>query len=237
MVARRDLILGLAAVAAAGAAYQLTPRKKVLLLEHAKMADIVPVAFGSWSAAADPNLVTPDTTGKLAALLYSELVSRVYTNEQTGHEVMMLIAYGDTQSDLLQLHRPESCYPAVGYNLKLTAPASIRLADAAVLPGRKVVAVKGDRQENIVYWARLGEFLPDSSRAQKVDRLRTAIKGYIPDGALFRFSDVCNDTDGSIDRLESFIRELVTAIPPGKRRAMLGTQLANSMSGSASAKG
>lgn len=238
MVARRDLILGLAAVAAAGAAYQLTPRKKVLLLlEHAKMADIVPVVFGPWSAAADPNLVTPDTTGKLAALLYSELVSRVYTNEQTGREVMMLIAYGDTQSDLLQLHRPESCYPAVGYELKMTAPAAIRLADAAVLPGRKVVAVKGERQENIVYWARLGEFLPDSSRAQKVDRLRTAMRGYIPDGALFRFSDVSNDADGSIERLESFIRDLVTAIPPGKRRAILGTQLANAMSGSAPAKG
>lgn len=237
MVARRDLILGGAAVVAAGLAYQLKPRKKVLLLEHAKMADIVPVTFGSWSAAADPNLVTPDTTGKLAALLYSELVSRIYTNEQTGREVMMLIAYGDTQSDLLQLHRPESCYPAVGYNLKMTAPADIPLGGPAVLPGRKVVAVKGDRQENIVYWTRLGEYLPNSSRAQKVDRLRTAMSGYIPDGALFRFSDLGADADGSVDRLENFIRELMTSIAPAKRRALVGTQLANAMAGATPAKG
>ena len=130
--------------------------KKKLLLEHAKMADIVPLTFGVWSAANNANLLTPDTTGKLAAQLYSELVSRIYANELTGHEVMMLIAYGDTQSDLLQLHRPESCYPAVGYSLKLTAPAVIPLGGAAVIPARKVVAVKGERQENIVYWTRLG---------------------------------------------------------------------------------
>ena len=237
MVARRDLILGAAAVAAAGFAYELKPRKKKLLLDHGKMAEIVPVTFGAWSAAADPNLLTPDTTGKLAAQLYSELVGRVYTNAQTGHEVMMLIAYGDTQSDLLQLHRPESCYPAVGYGLKLTAPANIPLGGTVVLPGRKVVAVKGERQENIVYWTRLGEFLPNSAGAQKLDRLRSAMTGYIPDGALFRFSDVGLDASGSISQIEGFIRELVAAIAPTKRKALLGTQLANIMAGTPPLKG
>lgn len=237
MVARRDLILGAAGFAAAGLAYQLKPRKKKLLLEHGKMADLVPIAFGSWSAAADPNLLTPDTTGKLAALLYSELVGRIYSNQETGQEVMMLIAYGDTQSDLLQLHRPESCYPAVGYALKLTAPNNIPLSDLAQIPGRKVVAVKGDRQENIVYWTRLGEYLPNSAGEQKLDRLRSAMTGYIPDGALFRFSDVSIDAETSFGRIDAFIRDLVTAIKPAQRRAVLGTKLADAMGGTTPTKG
>ena len=61
--------------------------------------------------------------------------------------------------------------------------------------------------------------------------------GYIPDGALFRFSDVSTDADGSIHQLEGFIRELVTAIAPVKRRAVLGTQLANTMAAATPAKG
>jgi EpsI family protein len=226
MVVRRDLLLGAAALAAAGLAYELKPRKHKLLLQKSKMAAVVPIKVGAWSAEAAPNLITPDTTGKLAAMLYSELVERVYTNADTGREVMMLIAYGDTQSDLLQLHRPESCYPAVGYNLALSAPTQVALGDGAALPSRKVIARKGDRQENIIYWTRLGEYLPASARDQKVDRLRAAMSGVIPDGALFRFSEVGDDAQRSFDGIDVFIRDLVMAVAPGQRQALLGTRLA-----------
>jgi EpsI family protein len=229
MVVRRDFLLGAAAVAAAAGAYGLKPRKRKLLLEKAKMAAVVPITVGAWSAEAAPNLITPDTTGKLAAMLYSELVERVYTNAETGREVMMLIAYGDTQSDLLQLHRPESCYPAVGYSLALSAPTQVLLGEGAALPGRKVIAKKGDRQENIIYWTRLGEYLPSSARDQKVDRLRAAMSGIIPDGALFRFSEVGDDAQRSFDGIDAFIKDLIQAIAPGQRRALLGTKLADAL--------
>lgn len=234
MVARRDFLLGAAAVAAAGLAYELKPHKRKLLLDDkVKMASVVPISVGAWSAEAAPNLITPDTTGKLAAMLYSELVERVYTNANSGREVMMLIAYGDTQSDLLQLHRPESCYPAVGYNLALSAPTQVALAAGAALPGRKVIAKKGDRQENIIYWTRLGEYLPASARDQKIDRLRAAMSGVIPDGALFRFSEVSDDAERSFDGIDVFIRDLILAVAPAQRPALLGTRLAGAVTSKA----
>jgi EpsI family protein len=34
-----------------------------------------------------------------------------------GYRIMLSIAYGKNQSDALQLHKPEICYPAQGFTL------------------------------------------------------------------------------------------------------------------------
>ena len=229
MIARRDIILGAAALAAAGLTYELKPRKRVTLLGKEKMAAIVPTAFGSWTAQNDDNQVKPETEGKLAARLYSEMVERAYEDSATSDSVMMLIAYGDTQSDLLQLHRPESCYPAVGFSLLSSHAGQLPVTPGAAIPGRRVVAQKSDRRENIFYWTRLGEFLPTGSGDQRKARLLTAMQGYIPDGGLFRFSIVAQDSDLAFKTLDRFVREMVLAVPQKERRALVATDLANKL--------
>lgn len=226
MIARRDLILGAASLAAAGAAYQLKPRRRVSLLGEVKLENTVPMSFGPWAAEDFTNLVKPETVGKLAARLYSEMIQRIYHHQVTGDQVMVLIAYGDTQSDLLQLHRPESCYPAVGFQLVSSVDAQIPLTPALAIPGRRVIAVKGDREENILYWTRLGEFLPTGSWEQRDARLRTAMQGYIPDGGLFRFSALGDDRDETFKLLDGFVLDLMRAVPPAGRRGMVGTKIA-----------
>jgi len=229
MIARRDIILGGAALAAAGLAYQLKPRKRFSLLGKQKMAAIIPSAFGAWTAENDDNQVKPETEGKLAARLYSEMVERAYYDKNTGEAVMMLIAYGDTQSDLLQLHRPESCYPAVGFALLASHAGALPLTAGAAIPGRRVVAQKADRKENIFYWTRLGEYLPTGSGDQREARFLTAVKGYIPDGGLFRFSVVSDQSDEAFKTLDRFVREMVFAVPKSERRALVATELARKL--------
>ena len=231
MIVRRDLLLGAASVAAAGAAYQLKPRKRVSLLGDRKLESIVPMAFGQWAAEDFTNLVKPETVGKLAARLYSEMIQRIYHHEPSGSQIMVLIAYGDTQSDLLQLHRPESCYPAVGFQLLSSVESRIPLTPAVAIPSRRVVAVKGDRQENIVYWTRLGEYLPTGSWDQRDARLRTAMQGYIPDGGLFRFSALGDDRDGAFKLLDGFVADMMKAVSPGGRRGMVGTKITRQLGG------
>lgn len=226
MIDRRGLLLSAACLAAAGAAYELKPHKHFSLLGDEKMASIVPANFGAWSAQDDEGLIKPDTKGTLAARLYSEILERIYRNGQTGAEVMMLIAYGDTQSDLLQLHRPESCYPAVGFELLSTQAAAIPLANGVSIPGRRVVARKGERLENIVYWTRLGEYLPTGAGDQRKARLLTAMKGYVGDGGLFRFSFLGADPAAAFGHLDSFVSDLLLAVKPQERRGMVGTALA-----------
>lgn len=226
MIIRRNMIMGAACIAAAGAAYGLRPRRRLTLLADGKIGDIVPATLDDWSAENADGLVQPKTEGELAATLYSEMVGRIYHQASTGKAIMMLIAYGDTQSDLLQLHRPESCYPAVGFRLLSSEPASLPLVGGGTLPVRKVVAEAAARQENILYWTRLGEYLPDSAGEQRKVRLRTAIEGYIPDGALVRFSIVDSDAASSFKVLEGFVQKLLMAVAPKGRPALIGTDLA-----------
>lgn len=225
MIGRRNIIIGAACVAAAGAAHQLHPRKQLILLREGKMQDIIPIQFGEWSAKDADGLVQPKTGDELAATLYSEMVGRIYHDSKMGVQIMMLAAYGDTQSDLLQLHRPESCYAAVGFEIVESKPIKIRV-NSATLPARQVVARTMGRQENIIYWTRVGEQLPDSADGQRKVRFEFAVAGYIPDGALIRFSILGEDADLAFATMERFIQELLGAVKPAGRPALIGSALA-----------
>jgi EpsI family protein len=229
MIARRDLIMGGAALVAAALTYELQPHRKLNILGQRKMASIVPTSFSTWSSQSGEGMVTPQTEGKLAARLYSEIVSRVYVEARTGEEVMMLIAYGDTQSDLLQLHRPEACYPAVGFHVAMSRDAVIPLKATAAIPARRVIAEKSDRVEHIVYWTRVGEFLPTTGDGQRKAQLSSAMQGVVPDGALFRFSSLRSDRS-AFEILDGFIKELVGAVAPNNRPPLVGTTLAKAIS-------
>jgi EpsI family protein len=229
MMDRRNLLIGGACVAAAGTAYALKPRQHLVLLKGGKMADAFPLSFGDWTAEDSDGLVQPTSDGSLAATLYSEMVGRLYHQASTGASVMMLVAYGDRQSDLLQLHRPEACYPAVGFNLLSVKSNQLELPGSGVVPIREIVARAPGRQENIVYWTRIGEYLPNTSSMQRSVRLRIAMQGYIPDGALFRFSMLGEDSAAAFKTLHAFIPKLLAAAPQKKRPALIGTQLAATM--------
>ena len=74
--------------------------------------------------------------GSLADQLYSQTVSRLYLSE-TELPVMMVIAYGNTQSDQLQLHRPEVCYAAVGFEISASERVEIPVSPTMPLPARR----------------------------------------------------------------------------------------------------
>lgn len=228
MIRRRDLIMAGLALTAAGTAEALRPRKKLILLKGGKIDTLVPKAFDGWTAEGSTGLVSPDQAGKLAKTLYSEIVERVYHDDKTGAAVMVLAAYGDTQSDLLQLHRPESCYPAVGYTIRSTRPKLLPLPGGANLPIREVVATSEERNENIIYWTRIGESLPQSAGEQRQVRLTDALHGYVSDGILFRCSAL-GDSDACFRLLEVFVPALLAATQRNGRAALVGTHIAGQM--------
>lgn len=224
MISRRDLFIGGACLAAAGGAFALTPRNRLQLLKGDKLAPLVPAAFGRWTSEDVDDLIAPEE-GTLAATLYSETVGRVYTNADTGEAVMMLLAYGDTQSDRLQLHRPEVCYPAFGFNIRSNRASTVDLGGAQ-LPVRKLVASAPERIENVTYWSRLGEYLPTDGGAQRAAKLRTSMRGDVADGLLARFSMVGADSTRQFATTAQFIEGLLTHVAPKGLPAMVGTSLA-----------
>ncbi len=229
MISRRDVLIASACAVAGGAALALKPRHHVALIGAKTMDVIVPRTVGAWSSRDVGDLVAPKTEGSLMAKLYSQTVQRIYQDASTGAEVMMLLAYGDTQSNDLQLHRPEVCYPAFGFAMSDSRPVQLPLAGAATLPSRQLVANAPGRRECIVYWSRLGEFLPINGNEQRADRLRTAMRGVVADGLLARFSMLGSDPVEVFGTLEAFIPSLLRTVAADQRAVLIGTERAMAM--------
>lgn len=207
----------------------MEPRRRVSLLGRKKVADIVPRAFGDWTSRDVSDLVKPVEEGSLASRLYGEQVARRYINSASQAEVAVLLAHGDSQTDQLQLHRPEICYPAVGFSIISSAPGAVPLPGGVTLPVRRLIADSPDRREQIVYWTRLGEFFPVSNSQQRLDQLKTALGGYIADGLLARFSVTGTDAKSAFGVLQTFIPAVIAATAARDRPALIGTRLSQAM--------
>jgi EpsI family protein len=220
---RRDLLAGLACAGALGAAEWLRPREKVIFMPPGgKLTDLVPASFGPWLRGGDADIVVPRTEGSLATRLYGDQLARIYHQADLAIAPMMLsIAYGYQQSDALQLHRPESCYPAVGFTI-----GDVRMVDLPA-PGGAIRAVAltarmRDRIEDIVYWSRLGRDFPRSQAEQRRVRFSNALAGEVPDGVLVRASSLRNAPDQpQFSAISGFLGGLVGGLNPAGRRVLL----------------
>ena len=229
MISRRGVVIGGLCVAGAIAGQELRPSRRISLLGQAKLANIVPSQVGDWQGRSADDLVAPASENSLSAKLYGEVLERVYTHQQTRQQVMVLFAHGDSQTNDLQLHRPEVCYPAFGFQIKGDKKAQLALAPQAILPGRHLVAAANDRQENIFYWTRFGELLPVSGGEQRLDRMKIAMRGVIADGLLARFSLVQPDAAAAFAVLDDFAKGLVHATQGSARPALIGTRLSQAL--------
>lgn len=223
MFNRRDILIGASCFAAAGTAAAMKPRNRMDLLGSANLEELMPRAFGAWKAEDAGALIAPPRENSLEDKLYNTVVSRVFSRDD-GATVMMLIAYGNAQTDLLQLHRPEVCYPFFGFTVTNTQPELIPITSRISVPGRAMTATSYNRTEQILYWARVGEYLPQTGNEQLLARLRSQIAGYIVDGVLVRISNVTAEVaDGLAINLD-FARQLVAALPKPLLAPLLGTQ-------------
>lgn len=229
MIARRDLLLGALCVSGAIAGTALKPRREVRLLTSGKLADVVPKAFGDWTSeeVGDPYAINGE--GTLSAKLYNELLTRQYVNARTGAGVTMLMAYGGRQSDELQLHRPEVCYPAFGFNVTRNDAMSLPIGGGVTVPARRLAAAAEGRVESIIYWSRIGELLPQDGGQQRSARLKIAMQGIVPDGLLSRFSMAGVDPQLEWQVITGFVVELIGAVAPAKRNVLIGSERANAL--------
>ena len=222
VIARRDLLISSACLAAAGVAYALKPRRNVSLLGEQQLADIIPASFGDWTSQDVGDPLAINGPGTLSAKIYNQLITRLYVNPVTGVKVMALFAYGGQQTDELQLHRPEICYPAFGFALTKNEAIELPVGGGVAIPARRLMAVNAEGSEGVIYWTRLGEYLPNSSPQQRADHLKISMQGIIADGILSRFSTAASTATDSWRELESFIPALMTAVAPQWRKVLIG---------------
>lgn len=216
------LLSCVAMLAAALLAYVMTPHR--LMARTQAVFDIeanVPYAFGGWAQLKGVQAVKPPQDG-LEALIYNQEVSRAFVDKE-GHVVFLVIAYGESQSDRLQLHHPEVCYTAQGF--RVTKPTTSKFQwspDAPPIPLTRLVATREDRIEPISYWMRVGYDVANSNWARQGLKLQYGLRGWIPDGALFRVSTVGLQPELSFQVQDKFIRDLLNAVSPEARAFMIG---------------
>lgn len=225
MIARRAALIGGACALSLGAAEWLRPRRTMSLLGNVDIDQIIPRAFASWVSTPGGDFVLPQSGNSLAVKLYAEQLMRVYSSAEHMMSIMLLIAYGGTQSDALQLHRPESCYPAVGLPITYRAQSLVPLANGVAVPGMALTAQASERIEDIVYWTRLGEYLPQSAEEQRRDRLLIAMRGYVADGLLVRASALRQGGESHFPTLIRFLGDLIRSTAPANRSALIGSDL------------
>lgn len=227
---RREFLVGGIGIGAFGLSEYLKPRQSIRLFSGMTLEQAVPKGFGRWREHPGGGVIAPTTPNSLADRLYSATLSRIYYPiDESGPPVMLLIAYGGEQSDLLQLHRPESCYPAVGLAIAQREDGSVPLRGGGQVPSVMLSAVGQERIEDIVYWTRLGEDLPRTAAEQRSDRLRAAMNGTVGDGMLLRASTVRGAGPPNWPYITGFLGELVQTLPAKARPGFIGTKLAASI--------
>ncbi len=228
MFNRRDLLIGAGCFAAAGASLGLKPHRRMDLLGATKLDALMPKAFGAWKAEDTGALIAPAREGSLEDKLYNQVVARAFSRAD-GTQVMLLIAYGNAQTDLLQLHRPEVCYPFFGFTVVESHEQTIPVTPQVTIPGRALTATNFNRTEQILYWTRVGEYLPQNGNEQLLARLKSQMQGWIVDGVLVRISTVTAEAEDGLNANLDFARELVKTLDPRVLRPLLGTQVTKNL--------
>lgn len=218
---RRDLIMAGGLATAAGAAYALTPRNTQVLMGDHKLGDIIPDSIGPWHLIPEGRVVLP-AEDSLAGRLYSQQLARTYVADGLPF-VMLVIAYGSTQSDTLQMHRPEYCYPAAGFRMSGSREVTVPVGDGADVPCRFYTAIGERYTEQLLYWTRVGNYFPTTWANQHLTRMRTSLEGVIPDGVLVRMSLVSQDADLAVRTLSIFGTTMLEAVAKPNRPALIGS--------------
>ncbi|GGE67355.1 hypothetical protein GCM10008020_09670 [Massilia psychrophila] len=218
-----SVMLGLAMAATSALTGALTPTVKLSQMQaQFKLETMIPAAFSDWTVDATvvPVQVDPERQSVLEKI-YDQTLSRTYINK-AGDRVMLSIAYGGDQSRALQLHLPEVCYAAQGFDMLKSGEGALATRFGA-LPVRRLVAKQNSRVEPITYWITVGDKAVKSSFERKLQRLAYGLSGKIPDGMLVRVSSIQADEESAYRLQDRFVGQMLDVLDGKDRVRLLGS--------------
>lgn len=218
----KNLLLMVLMVATATLANVMRPTVK--LSDERPTIDLetmVPREFGAWREQLNVamQVVNPEQQKTLAEI-YTQTLSRIYVHS-SGYRIMLAIAYGNDQSDQLQLHKPEVCYPAQGFKLDGLSATTLDLQHKSI-PATTMLTHLGQRNEPVTYWTVVGDHITTSGINKKLTEMRYGLRGRIPDGMLVRVSSVDREPQRAHRLQAEFAAAMVAAIAPEHRARFAG---------------
>lgn len=223
LISFKHLVIGVCMFAAAGMALALKPTAKIADAgPKIDLEVLIPKTFGDWKIDETivPIMVSPEVRAKLDQL-YGQTLTRTYINN-AGRRVMLSIAYGTNQgSDDFQVHRPEFCYTAQGFQVKKSVEDTLNYG-SGILPIRRLEAIQGPRNEPITYWITIGDKATLPGLGRKLTQLSYGLTGKIPDGMLIRVSSISPNTNQEYQLQDQFVNEMLDAVDPAQRVRLTG---------------
>lgn len=215
---RRKFLLGLVLASAAGFAFWRLPRVKRDYLGSEKLEDLVPKSIGNWRFVTASGLVVP-TDDPFEKSIYAQILTRVYSDGEHP-PIMLLVAQNGGQTGFLQIHRPETCYTAGGYQISPIMPHPIDVG-GKVVQANHMDATSAGPTEHVVYWTRVGDKIPSNWRQQKLATAEQNLAGIIPDAILVRVSMISEDSTLAMSTIDNFVRALLASIPLDRRSVFI----------------
>lgn len=221
-VSFKPFIIGLCMLGAAGMALALKPTHKIADAGPSiDLETLIPKQFDDWKL--DETIVPLIANPEQEALInkiYNQTLSRTYVNSK-NERVMLSIAYGGDQSDSMAVHKPEICYPAQGFQILKNSTDTFSTGQGSI-PVKRLVAIQGQRIEPITYWTTVGDSVTISGWERKINQLKYGLTGKIPDGLLFRISNIESDDGKAYQVQDTFARGLLEALSPKGRERIIG---------------
>ncbi len=217
------LVLGVLMVLAAVLTKAVTPIVHISESRPALMlSEAIPLQFGEWKE--EKNLASVVVNPQMEATIkriYAQTLSRTYVNSD-GERIMLSIAYGNDQRDAVQLHYPEVCYPAQGFQV-ISNRQGVLVTSQGTIPVRRLETnFSNKRFEPVTYWTTVGDEAVTGGISKKIAEMRYGLKGEIPDGLLFRISSINTDTQAAFALQDSFIKTLLNELQPDMRLRLAG---------------
>jgi EpsI family protein len=218
------LLIGLVLFVAAVGGVALKPTK--FIADQGPKIDLetmIPKQFGAWKLDETivPIMVSPDVQAKLNEI-YSQTLSRTYVNVQ-GEKIMLSIAYGSNQgNDDFQVHRPEYCYTAQGFQISNKSDANLDV-QGRTIPIRRLLAIQGQRIEPITYWITIGDKVTLPGIGRKLTQIKYGLTGTVPDGLLVRVSSIGSDEQFEYTLQQRFVVDLLASLKSSDRAKLAGS--------------
>ncbi len=189
--------------------------------ERINLEDMIPLKVGNWhiDKSIIPLQIDAETQARLNKI-YNQTLARTYVNAN-GERIMLSVAYGGDQSDNLAIHKPEVCYYVQGFEINKIISGELT-TEFGVLPVKRLLAIKGNRNEPITYWVTVGDKVVLPGIEQKLQQLRYGLTGSVPDGILVRVSSISTDDDKAYRLQDMFIQDLLSVIDIKERARLIG---------------
>lgn len=218
-LSRRSLLIGATLAAASGIAFARQPVITYAPVDKESFRNWIPPKVGPWTVDTASGVVLPPQDA-LSDRLYDNLVTRIYLAPNQP-AIMLLLAYNNIQDGVLQVHRPEICYPVGGFELS-NARQGHFVIGAKSVPVNYFTATGSGRVEQVGYFTRVGDDFPQSWSDQRISVIKANLAQEVPDALMMRVSALAIGQDQARSVLSDFTSQFYNNSDVRLQRLLVG---------------